>query len=78
MLHLPNTGHKIYEVAVYNRNVRELVRDRRQHAAYDDRWAQPQLRSVVARSEAEARELISERFPPTDGFVIQRVHRGRR
>ena len=77
MLHLPETGHKIYEVAVYNKIVRDLVKKRRRHAAYDDRWAQPQLRSVVARNETEARELIAERFPPGDGFVIQRVHRGR-
>ncbi len=77
MLHLPNTGHKIFEVAVYNRNVRELVDKKRQHAAYDDRWAAPQTRNVVARNEDEARELIAQRFPPEDGFVIQRVHRSR-
>jgi hypothetical protein len=77
MLHLPNTGHKIFEVAVYNRNVRELVKEQRRHAAYDDRWAAPQLRNVVARDEDEARKLIAQRFPPDDGFVIQRVHRSR-
>lgn len=77
MLHLPETGHKIFEVAVYNSNVRDLVARQYHHAAYDDRWAQPQTRNVVARDESEARALISERFPPEQGFVIQRVHKSR-
>lgn len=77
MLHLPNAGHKIYEVAVYNKNVRDMVASKRRHAAYDERWAKPQVRNVVARDESEARELISERFPPKDGFVIDGVHQSR-
>lgn len=77
MLHLPNNGHKIYEVAIYNRNVRDLVKHHKRHCTYDDRWADLQVRNVVARDEDEARELIAERFPPNDGFVIQRVHKTR-
>lgn len=77
MLQLPDTGHKIYEVAVYNENVRDLVKHKKRHCAYDDRWAEPQVRNVVARDEVEARELIAERFPPAEGFVIHRVHQSR-
>jgi hypothetical protein len=49
----------------------------RRHNHVDDRWAKPQTRAVVARDEAEARRLIAERFPPAEGFVIQRMHQSR-
>jgi hypothetical protein len=77
MLHLPRNGHKVYEVAIYNMDVRQLVTENRRHSYVDDRWAKPQTRNVVARDEAEARQLISERFPPEEGFVIQKMHQSR-
>ena len=77
MLHLPNNGHRVYEVAIYNMNVRQLVMQNQSHSYVDDRWAKPQTRNVVARDEAEARKLISERFPPAEGFVIQRMNQSR-
>ncbi len=77
MLHLPNNGHRVYEVAIYNEAVREKVKHKERHAYFDDRWARPQLRNVVARDETEARALIAERFPPEDGFVIKVVHPSR-
>lgn len=77
MLHLPKDGNRIYEVAIFNQVVRQLVRENQKHSYFDDRWARPQTRNVVARDEDEARELIAERFPPKEGFVIQRVHPSR-
>ncbi len=77
MLHLPRNGHKVYEVAIYNSNVRQLVMHNRSHSYVDDHWAKPQTRNVVARDEAEARKLIAERFPPEEGFVIQRMNQSR-
>jgi hypothetical protein len=73
MLHLPDDDHKIFEVAIYNRTVRDKVKLQKKHTYFDDRWAKPQKRNVVARDEAEARVLISERFPPEDGFVIDSI-----
>lgn len=77
MLNLPRNGHKVYEAAIYNTDVRQLVMQNRRHSHVDDRWAKPQTRAVVARDEAEARRLIAERFPPAEGFVIQRMHQSR-
>ncbi len=77
MLHLPANGHRVFEVAIYNEAVRELVERNCRHRFFDDRWASPQTRNVVARSEGEARDLISERFPPQDGFVIQSIYPSR-
>lgn len=73
MLHLPNSGHRVFEVALYNKEVRRLVAHRQRHSFFEDLWAEQQRRNVVARDEVEARRLISERFPPEDGFVIEGV-----
>lgn len=77
MLHLPETGYRVFEVAIYNKDVRALVKQNESHTYFDDDWADVQVRDVVARDEGEARSLIAERFPPDDGFVVQAVHRCR-
>ncbi len=74
MLHPPKTGHQIYEVAIYNQEVRNLVKENQSHQYFDDQWADIQLRDIVAKDETEARELIGKRFPPDDGFIVEDVH----
>ena len=73
MLHLPSSGYKVYEVSVYNKDVRSLVKQNQRHCYFDDQWADVQVRDVVARNESEARTLIAERFPAKDGFVVEDV-----
>lgn len=73
MLHLPDNDFKVFEVALYNEAVRALVNEKQRHVYFDDRWADLQLRDVVARDESEARTLIAERFPPKEGFIVKRV-----
>ncbi len=77
MLQMPNNGRKAFEVAIYNKEVRAMVKENQSHSYFDDYWADIQLRDVIARNEAEARRLIAERFPPEDGFVIQDLYLGR-
>ena len=77
MLNLPNNGYKIYEVQLYNEQVREMAQRRKRHCFLDRLWATPQVRDVVARDEAEAWALIAERFPPEDGFVVERISTSR-
>jgi len=75
MLHLPINGHQIFEVFLFNREVRSLVKENQSHDFFDDQWADVQIRDVTARDETHARQLIEERFPPGDGFVIEEVTR---
>ena len=75
MLHLPTEGHQIFEVFLYNGKVRSLVKENQSHPFFDDQWADVQIRDVTARDEVHARQLIEERFPPGDGFVIEGVTR---
>jgi len=77
MLNLPNAGYKVYQVQLYNEQVRSLAMRKRRHGFFDRQWAAPQMRDVVARDEAEAWSLIAERFPPEDGFVVERITAGR-
>jgi len=73
MLHRPSDGEFVYEVSIYNKDVRSLVKENRSHGTYDDHWADCQLHDVVASSENEARQMVDERFPEDEGFVIEDV-----
>lgn len=73
MQQVPNATLQVFEVSLYNEEVRTQARDNRCHQFFDARWADVQVRDVVARDAGEARRLISERFPPDDGFVITDV-----
>jgi hypothetical protein len=77
MLHLPNNGYKVFAVQLYNQQVRALIEHKKRHSYFNDHWAEPQVRDVVARDEAEALSLIAERFPPEDGFIIETVQASR-
>ena len=74
MLHTPLDGERVFEVSVYNKLVRSLVKENRSHTVFDDHWADLQLQKLIANDEAEARRLICERFPEKDGFVIEAVN----
>jgi hypothetical protein len=73
MLQMPCNGHQAFEVALYNKDVRSLVKDNQSHDFFDDQWADTHFHDVIAKDENEARQLIAERFPEADGFVIEKV-----
>jgi len=73
MLHKPCDGEQVYEVSLYNKIVRSLVKENQSHAIFDDHWADSQKHDVVACDEIEARRMVAERFNPADGFVIEGV-----
>ena len=71
MLPQPMAGQAIFEVCIYNKDVRALVKENQSHTFYDDHWADTQVHDIMAHDEGEARALIERRFPPEDGFVIE-------
>ena len=77
MLRVPNDGYTAFDVAIYNKDVRALVKENRHHLFFDDQWADVHVQDVAARDEQEARSLIAERFPPEDGFVIDGLSQSR-
>jgi len=73
MLHLPNNGQQVFEVSIFNKAVRSLVKENCSHIYFDDYWADTQIRDVIAKNETEARRLVTEQFSLDDGFVIESV-----
>ncbi|NQV98893.1 MAG: hypothetical protein HQ483_04295 [Rhodospirillales bacterium] len=74
MLQAPSKGHKVFEIAIYNQDVRSLVKENQSHSFFHDHWADCQLQDILAKNEREARELIESRFPADDGFVVESVN----
>lgn len=64
---------QVYLVTVYNKVVREMVKENTSHAFYSDRWADAHIQDVSAATEDEARHKMAQRFPEEDGFVIEAV-----
>ena len=64
---------QVYLVTIYNKVVREMVKDNTSHAFYSDLWADAHVQDVSAATEEEARHKMALRFPEKDGFVIEAV-----
>ena len=73
MLQPITNGRNAYKVRIYNRDVRAAVKSNESHFLFGDHWADSQVQGVSARSEKEAWDLVSRRFPPEQGFVVQHL-----
>ena len=62
-----------YEIAVYNKEVRDLVRKGESHRGYEDSWADTHYIEVNASDEEMARDRIEKLHPPFRGFVIEQI-----
>ena len=62
-----------FEVAFYNKQVREKVENREHHAHYTDDWADFRYVDIRAENEDQARARIKDRYPSKNGFVIDSV-----
>lgn len=59
-----------FEVAMYNKEVRELAKMNDTHPQFDEGWADQRFIPIEARDEDHARRMINLQFPPRRGFVI--------
>ena len=73
MLQMPNIGKQLFEVRIYNKIVRAMVKENQHHHFFDDQWADVHVRNVTAFDEAEATSIISKRFLREDGFVFELI-----
>jgi|AP95_1055475.scaffolds.fasta_scaffold173600_1 hypothetical protein len=62
-----------YEIAIYNKQVREKIENGEHHARFTDDWADFHYFEISALNEDGARALIKERHPSDQGFVIDSV-----
>jgi hypothetical protein len=72
-LHRPRGGCKAFAVHIYNKDVRQTVKENRPHHILSERWAEEQTHEVVAKDERHARTLAEQRFPSHQGFVITTI-----
>lgn len=71
--HFPRRGHKTFEITLYNRDVRDLLKQGGHHHRFADRWADAQRHVVEAMDAGEARERAALQYAPELGFVITGV-----
>jgi hypothetical protein len=72
-LYCPRPGFHNFEVRLYNRDVRALLKDNRAHQLLCEQWADDHVQVVEARDAGEARSIAARQFPPEKGFVISAV-----
>ncbi len=73
MYEFPTNGRQAFQVGVYNRDVRALVKENKSHDGIRDEWADVQRQEVLALNEQEAKEIMLRRYPEAQGFVVESV-----
>ena len=73
MIQPPFSKAHLFEVSLYNKEVRALVKDNKSHSFFDDHWADRQIHGIVASDAQEAKILAKNRYPQKEGFVIESI-----
>ncbi len=63
----------VFEVVIYNKEVREKVEAGKRHPNLDSSWADAHHEEVEADNADAARAKIARRYPESQGFVIVEV-----
>jgi hypothetical protein len=66
---------ELYEIAVFNEEVRAALKEGDHHKDLHDEWADQHYIEVRAPDEATARAKVERRYPPAKGYVIAGVMR---
>ena len=73
MLQLPDSGNQLFEVRIYNKKVRAMIKQNQHHHFFDDQWADVHVENVTSYDEADSISIISKKFHREDGFVFELV-----
>lgn len=63
----------LFEVAIYNRDVREALDDGGHHKQLSDDWADMHFIEVMAKDREDARAIMLRRYSPNRGYVITEI-----
>ncbi len=63
----------VFEITIYNKEVREKVEAGEHHGRLRDSWADFQYIEIAAADEEEARAQIEKMHPGAQGFVIDDI-----
>ena len=64
-----------FEVTVYNKEVREKVKEGERHSRFTDDWADIHYIEIDASDENQARNRAEARYPSDQGFVIDSIQK---
>ncbi len=62
-----------FEVIVYNKAVRDKVKEGERHRQFTDDWADLHYIEINASTETNARQRAESQYPSSQGFVIESV-----
>ncbi len=62
-----------FEVAIYNQQVRDLVKVGERHKHLADDWGDTHYIEIVADNQDQARSKASVRYPQAAGYVIEQI-----
>ncbi len=65
----------IFEITIYNKEVREKVEAGEHHSRFSDSWADFQYIEIDAPNEEQVRARVEEMHPSVQGFVIDDVRK---
>ncbi|WP_428246408.1 hypothetical protein [Ferrovibrio sp.] len=69
----PAPDDKVFNVAVFNQEVRRAHMMGQKHRNLDDKWAEINHEEVSAANEDAVRKKMLRKYPPERGFVIESV-----
>ena len=63
--------NRVFEVKLYNKHVRALLKENKSHDFYSDYWGDVRNHSILASDESAALNIIDIKFPQSNGCVVQ-------
>ncbi len=65
----------MFEITIYNKEVREKVEAGESDSRFSDKWADFQYINIEAANEEQARAQVEEIHPSVQGFVIDDIRK---
>ncbi len=64
---------KLFEITIYNKDVRDVLLEGKSHPSFDDGWADQRFIQIEALDSNDARKAINLKYPKRNGFLITDV-----
>ncbi len=65
----------MFEITIYNKEVREKVEAGEHHRRFPDKWADFQYIEIAADNEEQVRSQVEVMHPGVQGFVIDDIRK---
>ncbi len=76
-LQAPSADDKIYQIGIFNMEVRRAHMMGQKHRNLDDKWAEVNFEDFHAPNEDAARKKAMRKYPPERAFMIETINQKR-